>query len=48
MTTTVPTTRRYELFIDGEWLPSLSGETFERESPATGEPIGAFPRGDES
>lgn len=46
MATTIPATRRYELFIGGEWQAAASGETFDRENPATGEPIGAFPRGD--
>ena len=46
--TTIPATRRYELFIGGKWLPSASGETFERDDPATGERIGTFPRGDEA
>jgi betaine-aldehyde dehydrogenase len=46
MAITMPATRCYELFIGGEWLPAASGETFDRENPATGEPIGTFPRGD--
>lgn len=40
----VPPTQ-YELFIDGGWSASSTGETFERENPATGEPIGLFPSG---
>ncbi len=40
-------TREYELFIDGRWSASSTGETFERENPATGEPIGHFPSGGE-
>ena len=40
-------TRQYELFIDGQWSPSSTGETFERENPATGELIGRFPCGGE-
>lgn len=43
--TATPSATRYELFIGGEWLPASSGETFTRENPATGELIGAFPRG---
>ncbi|MCZ7590472.1 MAG: aldehyde dehydrogenase family protein [Gaiella sp.] len=37
----------YELFIGGQWQPAATGETFERENPATGEPIGRIPRGSE-
>jgi aldehyde dehydrogenase (NAD+) len=43
--TAAPT--RYELFVGGEWHTGATGETFERENPATGEPIGRFPRGSE-
>ena len=32
-----------EMFVDGRWTPSLSGETFTAESPATGEAIGEVP-----
>src|ERR1035437_631024 len=32
----------------GEWRASLSGETFESISPATGELIGTVPQGDRS
>lgn len=39
-------TRTYEMLIGGEWRPAAGGEAFERENPATGEPIGRFPRGD--
>src|SRR6266508_4071532 len=31
------------MFVDGRWTPSLSGETFTAESPATGEAIGEVP-----
>ncbi len=34
------------MFVDGGWTGSLSGETFDAESPATGETIGAVPQGD--
>jgi aldehyde dehydrogenase (NAD+) len=37
-------TRGFQNFIGGEWVDAASGETFESTSPATGEPIGAFPR----
>src|SRR3954447_21442150 len=32
----------YSNLIDGEWVPSVSGETFENRNPATGELIGLF------
>ncbi len=35
-----------EMFLDGAWAGSLSGETFTAESPATGEAIAEVPRGD--
>ena len=35
-----------EMFLDGAWSGSLSGETFTAESPATGEAIAEVPRGD--
>jgi succinate-semialdehyde dehydrogenase/glutarate-semialdehyde dehydrogenase len=34
------------MFVDGAWTASLTGETFEADSPATGETIGAVPQGD--
>lgn len=34
------------MFIDGNWVPSASGETFEATSPATGERIATIPQGD--
>src|SRR5215831_14196144 len=37
-------TKRFQNYIDGEWLDSASGETFESTSPATGDMIGAFPK----
>ncbi len=37
-------TRGFQNFIGGEWVDAASGETFESTSPATGEPIGTFPR----
>ena len=33
-----------QMYLDGEWQPSLSGETFEAVSPATGELIATCPR----
>ncbi|HEY1591238.1 MAG TPA: aldehyde dehydrogenase family protein, partial [Solirubrobacteraceae bacterium] len=35
-----------QMFVDGDWRPSSSGETFEATSPATGELIGTVPLGD--
>src|ERR1700716_4273961 len=34
------------MFVDGEWVQSGTGETFEATSPATGEPIATIPQGD--
>ena len=42
MATTVAT----EMFVDGAWTSSLSGETFTADSPATGDTIGVVPKGD--
>jgi len=35
-----------EMFVEGKWVPSASGETFEAFSPASGELIGTIPQGD--
>jgi succinate-semialdehyde dehydrogenase/glutarate-semialdehyde dehydrogenase len=35
-----------EMFVDGSWGPSRSGETYEATSPATGEVIGSVAQGD--
>jgi acyl-CoA reductase-like NAD-dependent aldehyde dehydrogenase len=35
-----------EMYVDGSWVPSQSGETVEATSPATGEVIGTVPEGD--
>src|SRR5947209_4019458 len=35
-----------QMFVGGDWRPSLSHETFDAISPATGEVIGAVPQGD--
>ncbi|HEY3050571.1 MAG TPA: aldehyde dehydrogenase family protein [Gaiellaceae bacterium] len=37
-------TKRFQNYIAGEWVDSVSGETFETASPATGETLGVFPR----
>lgn len=36
----------HQMFVGGSWQPSVSGETFQAVSPATGEPIGIVPQGD--
>lgn len=40
--------RHYQLYIDGEWTATSTGETFERRSPADGEVVATFERGDET
>ncbi len=35
-----------QMFVNGDWQPSSTGETFEATSPATGELIGTVPQGD--
>ena len=35
---------RFKNYIGGEWVDASGGETFESLIPATGEPIGEFPR----
>jgi aldehyde dehydrogenase (NAD+) len=35
----------YQMFIDGRWVDSASGETFETENPYTGQPWATIPRG---
>jgi succinate-semialdehyde dehydrogenase/glutarate-semialdehyde dehydrogenase len=35
-----------QMFVNGDWRDSRSGETFEATSPATGEAIGTVPQGD--
>ena len=37
-----------QMYVGGEWRASLSGETFESISPATGELIGTVPQGNRS
>jgi acyl-CoA reductase-like NAD-dependent aldehyde dehydrogenase len=37
-------TRTFQNYIGGEWVDSASGEAFESMSPATGDPIGVFPK----
>ena len=37
-------TRRFRNYVGGEWIDAAGGETFETQSPATGETLGEFPR----
>src|SRR5919198_3312263 len=37
-------TKTFKNYVGGEWVDSVSGETFESLNPATGATIGAFPR----
>lgn len=39
--------KKYQLFIDGQWVDSQSGKTFESINPATGEINGIIAEGDE-
>jgi acyl-CoA reductase-like NAD-dependent aldehyde dehydrogenase len=36
---------RYRMFIGGEWVEALSGETFPSDNPFTGKPWAGIPRG---
>jgi aldehyde dehydrogenase (NAD+) len=38
------TARTFQNFVAGEWVDAAGGETFESLSPATGDPIGSFPK----
>lgn len=37
--------KRYQFFINNEWIDAASGETIDTYNPATGELIGCFPAG---
>jgi alpha-ketoglutaric semialdehyde dehydrogenase len=37
-------TKRYQNYIDGDWVDAAGGDTFESFNPASGETIGEFPR----
>src|SRR6266568_7364637 len=41
----MPEIREYKLFIDGEWVGSASGETFETTNPSDGSIVGRVARG---
>jgi alpha-ketoglutaric semialdehyde dehydrogenase len=38
------TARTFQNFIGGKWVDAAGGETFESLIPATGEPVGTFPK----
>src|ERR687885_780164 len=40
-------TKEFWNYIDGEWVPAVSGATFESHDPATGELIGTIPLSDQ-
>jgi acyl-CoA reductase-like NAD-dependent aldehyde dehydrogenase len=40
-------TSHYKLYIDGKWVPASTGDTFERRSPANGEPVAIFEKANE-
>ena len=46
VTSTTPEIKHTEIFIDGQWLPSQSGKTFETINPATEEVIANVAEGD--
>jgi aldehyde dehydrogenase (NAD+) len=37
--------KEYGLFVDGEWVRSISGQTFHTTNPANGENLATFPKG---
>ena len=41
-------TKRYQLFIDGQWVDSESGKTFTTPNPATGEPLAEIAEADKA
>src|SRR6185436_18736365 len=40
--------RKYQLFIDGQWVDSNSGKTFTTPNPATGETLAEIAEADKS
>lgn len=42
------TPRKYQLFIDGQWVDADSGKTFTTPNPATGEPLAEVAEADKS
>jgi len=45
---TAAKTRKYQLFIDGQWVDSDSGKTFNTPNPATGETLAEIAEADKS
>lgn len=37
----------YDMFVDGQWVPSKTGRTTERSSPSDGRLVGRYARGDQ-
>ena len=40
------TPRKYQLFIDGQWVDAVSGKTFMTPNPSTGEPLAEIAEAD--
>src|ERR1041384_1446985 len=40
--------KKYQLFIDGQWVDSESGKTFKTPNPATGETLAEVAEGDKA
>ena len=40
--------KRYQLFIDGQWVDAESGKTFQTPNPATGEPLAEVAEADKA
>ena len=40
--------KKYQLFIDGQWVDSESGKTFTTPNPATGQPLAEVAEGDKA
>src|SRR5689334_16313745 len=48
MSATAVETRKYQLFIDGQWVDSESGKTFKTPNPATGETLAEVAEADKA
>src|ERR687884_571917 len=42
------TPRKYQLFIDGQWVDAESGKTFTTPNPATGQPLAEVAEADKA
>src|SRR6186997_3611932 len=40
--------KKYQLFIDGQWVDAESGKTFQTPNPATGEPLAEVAEADKA